>query len=54
MGICYKRKPKKVFIIHSEEESVNAFKGVLDSYGYNTYIPNPKARFDLTNKWDFK
>ncbi|HAN20327.1 MAG: MBL fold hydrolase [Clostridiales bacterium GWF2_36_10] len=46
---AFKVKPKKVFIVHSEEESANAFKVALDSYGYNTYIPNPEAEFDLLN-----
>lgn len=43
-----KEKPKKVFLVHCEEESGTAFKTLLDSHGYDVLLPNPEAVYDLT------
>lgn len=43
-----KNKPRKVFIVHSEEESAESFKELLTLNEYDAYIPNPLAVVDLT------
>ena len=43
-----KNNPKRVFIVHSEEDSAESFKDLLDRNGYDSYIPNPYAEYDLT------
>ena len=35
----FKKKPKKIFIVHGEEKSTIAIKSKLDKEGFETYIP---------------
>jgi metallo-beta-lactamase family protein len=40
-------KPKKVFIVHGERESSEAFKKKLDKKGYSSYVPSFREKVEL-------
>ena len=44
---AFEEKPKKVFLIHGEEEATISFQELLEQNKFDTYIPNPKTVFDL-------
>ncbi|MCD6322636.1 MAG: MBL fold metallo-hydrolase [Clostridiales bacterium] len=45
----FKSKPKKVFLVHGEEEQIEGFSIRLQNkYGLSTLIPNPGQTFELS------
>jgi metallo-beta-lactamase family protein len=34
-----KRKPKKLFLVHGEPDSIDGFRAKLKKEGYRTYVP---------------
>ena len=47
----FKKLPKKVFVVHGEEESTTAFaQYIKDELKLNTIVPNLYEQFDLDGK----
>lgn len=45
---AFEKKPQRVFIVHGEPESSQSFAECIENMGYQTYIPNFEAVYDLT------
>ncbi len=43
----FKQKPKKVFIVHGEEDAINEFKRQLTNFGFNCYVPSLNETVEL-------
>lgn len=44
---AFQPKPQRVFIVHGERETCLAFSEELSDLGYDIYVPNFEARYDL-------
>ncbi len=44
---AFHEKPKKVFVVHGEEETCIAYTEHLKGLGYNVFAPNYEAAFDV-------
>lgn len=44
---AFREKPKKVFVVHGEEETCLAYREHLQGLGYDALAPNYEAAFDL-------
>lgn len=44
----YREKPRRVFVVHGEEISAEAFAGELKRRGFRVFVPNFEAIADLT------
>lgn len=44
----FEEKPKKIFVVHGEKETCEAFTEFLKADGWNAYAPNFEAVYDLT------
>jgi metallo-beta-lactamase family protein len=44
---AFAKKPKKVFVVHGEEETCLAYTGQLKELGYDALAPNYEMAFDL-------
>ncbi len=45
----YKKKPKKIILVHGEPEGLNALKEAIDGIGLNASIAKYKTTFDFNN-----